>query len=66
MFGEVLCLPILPINHTETDRDTKVSHMRETENSDNEAEQPSQKGLLGEEEEDGKNGSSLCSRMLGN
>lgn len=42
MFGEVLCLPVLPINHTETDRDTESSHKRETENSNNEAEQPSQ------------------------
>lgn len=29
MFGEVLCLPVLPINHTETDRDTESSHKRE-------------------------------------
>ncbi len=54
MFGEVLCLPTLPINHTETDRDTESSHKRETENSNNEAEQPSQRGCWEKKRKMGK------------
>lgn len=66
MFGEVLCLPILLINHSETDRDAESSHQRETENSNNEAEQLSQRGCWEKKRKMRKNGSSLCSGMLAN
>lgn len=54
MFGEVLCLPSLPINHSETDRDTESSHKRETENSNNEAEESSQRGCWKKKRKMGK------------
>lgn len=50
----VRCCVYLPINHSETDRDTESSHKRETENSNNEAEQPSQRGCWEKKRKMGK------------